>query len=246
MRGKSKKGTWLQALGSLFGAVLFIMCLRWAFFEPYVIPSGSMIPNLLVHDFILVNKFSYGVRIPFTSEWLMKFGDPKRGDVVVFKSKNDSGHFLVKRVVGLPGDNVEFNEAGELMINGDLVSRAIKDSSKLAYFFESLDAVEKEEYKDEYNFYLEVRNSKEYVTILDKNLEHEPEGPFVIPEGQMMMVGDNRDNSVDSRSWGFVPFENILGRAAYIWMSCSETLEGAPNICHPNYFRWNRMFKRVE
>src|ERR1700733_4635559 len=99
-KGKAKFG---EGFGSFSMAVLAILAFRWALFEPYVIPSGSMIPTLLIHDHILVNKAAYGLRLPFSDSWLFRDSDPKRGDIVVFRSVDDAGYFMIKRVVGLPG-----------------------------------------------------------------------------------------------------------------------------------------------
>src|SRR3954469_21342838 len=102
-KGKAKFG---EGLGSFLMAVAAILAFRWALFEPYVIPSGSMIPTLLIHDHILVNKLAYGLRIPFTKQWLMHFAAPQRGDIIVFRSVERNDLFLVKRLVGLPGDEI--------------------------------------------------------------------------------------------------------------------------------------------
>ncbi|NJM10246.1 MAG: signal peptidase I [Bdellovibrionaceae bacterium] len=111
-----KKAKFGEGLGSFLLAVTAILAFRWMLFEPYVIPSGSMIPTLLIHDHILVSKFSYGVRIPFTKKWLFKSSDPKRGDIVVFRSVEDNGYFMIKRVVGLPGDKIEVDSEGYLKL----------------------------------------------------------------------------------------------------------------------------------
>lgn len=104
---------------SFVGAILAILAFRWLLFEPFVIPSGSMIPTLLVHDHILVSKSAYGVRIPFTKTWIADFGGPKRGEIVVFKSVEGS-YFMIKRVIGLPGDKIEMQEDGRVKVNGEL------------------------------------------------------------------------------------------------------------------------------
>ncbi len=244
MAKTSKKGTWGRALLSLFGSILFIMTIRWASFEPYVIPSGSMIPNLLIHDFILVNKMAYGIRIPFTKNWLLKYDQPQRGEVVVFRSKDKDSYFLVKRVVGLPGDTLEFSKKGDMRLNGEVISFAANDEAQ-AWIMQFIDEYEKEEFAETYAIFGEETKEEPYLTIREKDIERSYQGPYEVPDGHMMVVGDNRDNSVDSRSYGFVPLENVLGRAMFIWMSCSETLEGAQNVCHPAHLRWNRIFKRV-
>jgi signal peptidase I len=107
MDWKSKK-FWTDGWGSIFLAIMVALTIRWAFFEAYVIPSGSMFPSLLLHDHIFVNKFVYGLRVPFSEKWLVKFSEPKRGDVVVFKYPRDMSTFFIKRVVGLPGDRIYY------------------------------------------------------------------------------------------------------------------------------------------
>src|ERR1035437_1532607 len=115
-KGKAKFG---EGLGSFLFAVAAILAFRWALFEPYVIPSGSMIPTLLIHDHILVNKFAYGLRIPFSKSWLFRGSEPQRGDIVVFRSVEDSGYFMIKRVVGVAGDKIEVDPEGYVKLNGE-------------------------------------------------------------------------------------------------------------------------------
>ena len=117
-KASKRKAKFGEGLGSFLLAVAAILAFRWLLFEPYVIPSGSMIPTLLIHDHILVSKFAYGVRMPFTKSWLFKASEPARGDIVVFRSVEDTGYFMIKRVVGVPGDTVEVDADGYLKLNG--------------------------------------------------------------------------------------------------------------------------------
>ncbi|MES2856538.1 MAG: signal peptidase I [Bdellovibrionota bacterium] len=224
---QDRHGTWLQAIGSLFGAVLLILGIRWAVFEPYVIPSGSMLPSLLIRDHIFVNKFAYGVRLPFSSRYLVSFGKPERGEVIVFRSVESDDIFLVKRVVGLPGDEIEVKGDGSLVINGKSVAREIVDETEdgLLLYSEELEPV--------------------HIGYDDPSITNDPR-TFKVPEDSYFMMGDNRDHSADSRVWGMLPSNRILGRASIIWLSCEETLSESNQLCNPETIRWNRLFKRVE
>ncbi len=176
---KNKKSK-IKGLGSTAMAIFVAMTIRWGVAEAYFIPSASMEPTLQINDRIFVNKLAYGVRLPFTKLWLTKFQDPKRGDVVVFKYPVDESIYFIKRVIGLPGDEIEYSEKGELFINQRRV-----DESK-------------------------------YETKLVSSI-HRPFGPVRVPKNQLFVMGDNRDNSSDSRFWGFLPEENIIGKAAIQW-----------------------------
>ena len=135
LSAQNLQGTWPKALRSLFIPILIILTIRWAAFEPYVIPSGSMFPNLLIHDYILVNKFAYGIRIPFTYHYLVNWNAPRRGDILVFRNVGPEDYFLVKRVVGLPGDEISYNQKSELIINGQLVPTRLASEGEVEDFF---------------------------------------------------------------------------------------------------------------
>lgn len=169
-----------HGLRGTFFLVLIALTVRWGIAEAYVIPTGSMEPTLQVGDRIFINKMAYGVRVPFSKVWLTKFTEPQRGDVIVFKYPGDENIFYVKRVIGLPGDEVEYTDKGELFVNQQKI-----DESK-------------------------------YETKLTSEF-HQAFGPVHVPEHQLFMMGDNRDNSSDSRVWGFLPEENILGKAVVQW-----------------------------
>jgi signal peptidase I len=248
-RKKDLRGTWRQALGSLFGAVLLILVIRWAFFEPYVIPSGSMIPTLLIHDHILVNKFSYGVRAPFTSHWLVHFGLPKRGEVIVFRSVEDDEVYLVKRVVGLPGDAIRVSAEGKLIVNSKQVPRETLTPEEVKTVTRDWPHEERDSVINLYEIAMEdlgePGSPRKHLTMRTLTHQQMAQGPYVVPDNSLFMMGDNRDNSADSRMWGELPLDRVLGRASLIWLSCEETLPEAKQVCDPSTIRWDRIFKGI-
>lgn len=242
------KQFWTEGWGSLFLAVLVALFIRWAFVEAYVIPSGSMLPSLLINDHIFVNKLTYGIRIPFTEEWLAEFSEPKRGDVIVFKYPKDMSTFFIKRVVGLPGDKIFF-ENGTLYVNDVAMEREVpppssdfdwlrdEDFQKSGNIFDA---------KDRYVHFIENLDGVEHSILLRRGEVYESFGPVVVPEGSLFVMGDNRNGSSDSRMWGPVPEENVLGRAMFVWLSCEETLPYVSFLCNPLTIRWSRFFHGVE
>lgn len=240
----NKKGTWSQALGSFSFALLLYLTLRWLVLEAYVIPSGSMLPSLLIHDYIFVNKLAYGLRLPFTKVWLLHFTHPKIGEIVVFRSIDDPDYYLVKRVIGVPGDEVEYTEDGRLLINGKEVIEKSQEPEKIRYGFPE-SGLTPGEVKQVYQLSMEQLDSHPHLTWLRKDITHRSFGPMKIPPGRLLMMGDNRDNSQDSRYWGLLPEENILGRAMFVWLSCNDTVEGSKSVCDPAQIRWDRLFYRI-
>ncbi len=238
-----KKQSFWENWGSFLLAVLAILGVRWALFEPYVIPSGSMIPTLLVHDHILVNKAAYGVRFPFSSQWLLKAEGPKRGDIVVFRSVDNDGFFMIKRVIGLPGDEVDVSEQGEIKINGELVPQTMMGNPQQAENQKPFYPVTEFDIQGPYDYFdfkLEKLGDVEHRILQYRDAFHRG-GNFKVPEDQYFCMGDNRDNSKDSRSWGSLPRENLLGRAMFIWLSCEETLPFLPFLCNPLTVRVGRI-----
>ncbi len=201
MRGRS---FWTDGPGSFLLAVVLALTVRWAIFEAYVIPSPSMLPTLLVNDHIFVDKLSFGLRVPFTEKWLVRWGEPKRGDVVVFKHPQDLKLFFVKRVVGLPGDRI-FYENGNLYVNDQLVTRKVPDalSGDWQWVNDSdFPGEAGQGGRQNYTHWEESIDNHEYSVLVRNGSRSEPGfGPYTVPPEQFFVIGDNRDNSEDSRGW---------------------------------------------
>jgi len=194
---------------SFFPIFLVVLLLRSFLVEPFRIPSGSMIPTLLVGDFILVNKFEYGIRLPVINTKIVPLGEPERGDVVVFRNPENPSIPFIKRVVGVPGDTVEYRDK-TVFVNGEkfdqtLVGGYVGTGRSTAH-----------------------SSAVIYEETISENLEHEilitpvrpgSNGRTTVPEDAYFVLGDNRDNSRDSRFWGFVPDENLVGKAFVIWFN---------------------------
>ena len=218
---------WLDWTAGLFPVICAVFLLRSFLFEPFKIPSGSMIPTLLVGDLILVNKYHYGIRLPVLNTKVVKNNDPKRGDVIVFHYPVDPRIDYIKRVVGVPGDEVVYNNQA-LTINGKAVAVQSQgdfyDDDSMRYapkFSEKLGDVA-------HGILVEpkrpsiYRPMESFVNFRD-NCRYTAEGVTCkVPAGHYFVMGDNRDNSQDSRYWGFVPDENIVGRAFMVWMNFSN------------------------
>lgn len=217
---------WLEYTAGLFPVIAVVFLLRSFLFEPFRIPSGSMLPTLHIGDFILVNKFDYGIRLPVTNTKIVPVGSPERGDVVVFKYPMDTQVDYIKRVVGLPGDTVEYRDK-VLYVNGveqkQTGSRDFVDDSTM------ITLEERDEQLGEVN-HLIARDARrpswvplQGILRKEKSCDYNERG-FVctVPEGHYFMMGDNRDNSEDSRYWGFVPDEDLVGRAVLIWANFGD------------------------
>lgn len=226
------KTSWRVALGYFFAPIVLALVLRWTLIEPYVIPSGSMLPNLLVHDHILVNKLAHGLRFPFSESWLVYWSRPQRGEIVVFKYPRSKDTFFVKRVVGIAGDTIEVR-AGQLIINGNPIDRNSVEPNQIPFEGEQFD------------YFWEELEGVRFMSRSYKSLSSIDFGPEKVPEGHFMVVGDNRDQSSDSRIWGFVPYSLLMGRASLIWLSCEKTLPSAQFLCDPSTIRWSRLFTSV-
>jgi signal peptidase I len=218
---------WLDWTAGLFPVILVVFLLRSFLFEPFKIPSGSMIPTLLVGDLILVNKFHYGVRLPVINRKIVDNHDPQRGDVVVFRYPKDTSIDYIKRVVGVPGDEVSFREQ-QLFVNGKpapleaLPAPGYYDEDTLRYYPQFRETLGKAAHQILINpqfkpFY----GPEDQITFPHReNCRYSAEGVTCrVPPGNYFMMGDNRDNSQDSRFWGFVPDENIVGKAFLVWMN---------------------------
>lgn len=231
----------VKSLSKLGFAVMLFMSFRWALLEPFVIPSGSMIPALLVNDHIVVKKWSYGLRYPFTKKWIYGPKVPNREDIVVFKNVKKEGVFMVKRVIGLPGDEINYFANGQMKINQKFYkfkSLSIEEFNKISPDIDEYDLRYPYD-RIEFNAEGEPR----YITILNKFERYRDPVDVVVPEGHIFVMGDNRDRSADSRSWGFVPLKNLMGQASRVWLSCDERISGS--VCDPSKLRWSRFFKKV-
>jgi len=218
---------WLDWTAGLFPVILVVFLLRSFLFEPFKIPSGSMIPTLLVGDLILVNKFHYGVRLPVINKKIIANNDPQRGDVMVFRYPKDTSIDYIKRVVGVPGDEVSFRNQ-QLYLNGaaaplvQLPPPGFYDEDQRRYspeFTEKLGAVEHHILLNPQS--LPFYGAEDKITFpFRENCRYNAEGVTCkVPPGHYFMMGDNRDNSQDSRFWGFVPDESIVGKAFFVWMN---------------------------
>jgi signal peptidase I len=215
---------WLDWTAGLFPVILIVFLLRSFLFEPFKIPSGSMIPTLLVGDLILVNKFHYGIRLPVINKKIVDNNAVKRGDVMVFRYPVDPRQDYIKRVVGIPGDEVSYLNQ-KLSVNGQPVETKslgeFYDEDSLRYspqFSEKLGTVEHKILVDPRRNAYYGPDPKRFPFA--ENCRYVPEGVTCkVPAGHYFMMGDNRDNSQDSRFWGFVPDENIVGKAFFVWMN---------------------------
>ncbi|MDR3213097.1 MAG: signal peptidase I [Azoarcus sp.] len=217
---------WVEWGAAFFPVVLVVFVLRSFIVEPFKIPSGSMIPTLLEGDFILVNKFIYGIRLPVVDIKIIDVQNPRRGEIMVFRYPLDPSQNYIKRVVGLPGDRIDYIDK-RLTINGEPMPTTADGTyvhAKSMYYSpkytEKLGDVE-------HNILIEnaappyVQDVKDFK--FRENCTYTVRGfSCMVPAGHYLVMGDNRDNSADSRVWGFVPDENIVGHAFFVWFNFSD------------------------
>ena len=213
-----KEPTVVEYAKSFFPVILAVLLLRSFLVEPFRIPSGSMMPTLLVGDFILVNKYAYGIRLPVINQKVIDMGDPERGDVAVFRFPRDPSVDYIKRVIGLPGDRVVYRDK-TLFLNDEKVAQIpagtyIGVGSGLTYSGADVRSEALGDIKHDILVSSRMRGVR---------FEFED---VVVPEGHYFVMGDNRDNSNDSRFWGFVPDENLVGKAFMIWMNWDSAAGG--------------------
>ncbi|MBK4785393.1 MAG: signal peptidase I [Pantoea sp. Pent] len=243
---------WVETAASVFPVLAVVLIVRSFIFEPFQIPSGSMMPTLLIGDFILVEKFAYGINDPITQTTLIPTGHPQRGDVAVFKYPKDPSVDYIKRVIGLPGDKVVFDPYSKtLTINPGCGTGKCDTALPVTYtniepsdFIQTFSGFDGNETGN--GFYqvpqgetlrggLRLGMRKETLGNVTHDIllvneaqsqasmyyqpPGQPQATWIVPQGQYFMMGDNRDNSADSRYWGFVPEKNLVGKAVAIWMS---------------------------
>lgn len=255
---KKKSGGLFESISSLFPVFIIVFVFRSFIYEPFQIPSGSMMPTLLIGDFILVEKFSYGIKDPIWNKTLIKTGSPKRGDVVVFKYPKNPRIDYIKRVIGLPGDKIVYDVNKKMLtIYPNCGNAQTCKNAPLVISYTNAEYSDYSQLIDLYNYGSRFYTSKELPKInnneqlkislltrketLDnvthdifiqpnsdmnsRSYYHQPNqaiAEWVVPEGSYFAMGDNRDNSEDSRFWGFVPERNLVGRASFIWFSLDK------------------------
>jgi len=204
---------------AFFPVILLVFLLRSFIVEPFRIPSGSMLPSLHIGDFILVNKFGYGIRLPIVNKKVVDVGQPKRGDVMVFRFPNDPTINYIKRVIGLPGDVIRYynkklyindREMDQKTVDDYVIVNETRRNAKTKKLIENLDGVEHDIWIDSNG--RAVNNT------------------WTVPVGHFFVMGDNRDQSNDSRVWGFVPEANVIGKAFFIWLSWDLAHGKAPDF----------------
>lgn len=213
----------LDGLRSIGVALLIALAVRAFVFEPYSIPSGSMLPTLQIGDYVVVSKFAYGVRMPFTNTMIWQWGTPERGDVIVFERPTVQPETLIKRVVGLPGETIEIID-GVVHVDGVAQPRNLLEAG---HTFDDYLELSRSWVSARADLFVESfpggSGGNDHLVLHAQRARRSREGPYRVPEGHVLVFGDNRDNSTDSRSFGVVPLGNIRGRADLIGFSWGKS-----------------------
>jgi signal peptidase I len=238
MKRTAVTATMVDTARSFFPVILIVFLLRSFLYEPFKIPSESMLPTLRVGDFILVNKFAYGTRLPVINKKVIERGDPQRGDVMVFRLPENPAKDLIKRVVGLPGDRIEYRNK-RLSINGQPVElQALPQATEAD---RRLNLTGLAPFRETFNGKPHIILTRPEMPPINpagirrfpniEQCEYRADGfTCTVPAGHYFAMGDNRDNSDDSRYWGFVPDENIVGKAMLVWMNWSDMKRAGTTI----------------
>ncbi len=228
---EGKEPWWVEYAKSFFPVILAVFLLRSFLVEPFKIPSGSMIPTLQVGDFILVNKYTYGVRLPIVGKKLVEINSPQRGDVMVFHYPENPSMDYIKRIVGLPGDTIAYRDK-KVFVNGVLQEQ--QRDGEYNYVESGLRFVHTERFNEKLDGRshamlinpevpgIHLGSVAEFPHREACSYNNDDEARCTVPPGHYFMLGDNRDNSRDSRYWGFVPDHLIVGKAFMIWMNFSD------------------------
>jgi signal peptidase I len=222
-----RQPTWVEYSGSFFPVIALVFVLRSFLWEPFKIPSSSMVPTLLVGDLILVNKYTYGIRLPIINKKVIQINDPQRGDVMVFKYPKDKSQDYIKRVIGVPGDTITY-ENKRLTVNGQPVDYTplddYLDDERPVYHKQFIEKLPGSVHR-----ILNSDTRRPFDLGAVDNFPNKEACDYsydkftcIVPKGNYFMMGDNRDNSADSRYWGFVPDENIVGKAFLVWMNFGD------------------------
>lgn len=211
-----KRAETVAFMNSLIPVLAIVLVVRSFIFEPFTIPSESMLPTLKVHDFIVVNKFAYGLRLPAIHTKILDIGSPKRGDVMVFRFPEAASKNYIKRVLGVPGDHIQIIGT-DVKVNGELIEKTLIDQGR--YDDRRKGLVQRFIYKEMLGSqpHLMQHEVKLFSSGAKKPYEGRG-GEWTVPDNSYFVVGDNRENSADSRFWGFVPETHIVGKASFIWM----------------------------
>lgn len=240
---RKKKGTFREYSEALLLAVLVALFIRSFGIEAFKIPSSSMVPTLVIGDHIFVNKFIYGLRIPLTKIRFFEYRKPERGEVIVFIYPQDEHKDFIKRVVGLPGDKVDV-KGSDVFINGEIIKKQkltvesdVADKRRLLVTgdpaFKTLPFVPGWQRTD---YFVEKVGDANNIVQYEMGAFRQ-DSSYTVPDGHLFVMGDNRDNSSDSRDWGFVPYENVKGKAMFVWLSLDHDQGG---------LRWKRFGTWVE
>lgn len=207
-----------------------------------------MLPSLLVNDFIFVNKLAFGVRAPFSDQWLIRGSSPRRGEMILFRLPDDRHKYYIKRVVGVPGDQI-LVEGGHIYVNGRLLDRSVPQVNRGDWGW-----LRDEDFPGDldgggralYVHWEETVGDHTYSILQRREASSAKLGPVIVPASRYFVLGDNRDNSEDSRVWPegsqFVHRDHLIGRASFVWLSCERTLPVLTFLCDPLSVRWSRIF----
>ncbi|SHI11670.1 Signal peptidase I [Vibrio aerogenes CECT 7868] len=236
---------WVENSVSIFPVIALVLVIRSFIFEPFQIPSGSMKPTLLVGDFILVEKFAYGLKDPVMHSTIVKTGKPERGDIAVFRYPPNPSVDYIKRVVGLPGDIVRYSNEKQLCIQprNESVCKPVplSDVQKSNLGVNGMPLLQLSEKLGDVDHHILINPWR---PVHPQDYQPRPGvSEWIVPEGHYFMMGDNRDNSADSRYWGFVPERNLVGKAVAIWISFEFNRDADSSL--PSWIPTNVRFNRV-